>query len=119
MSFPHQDWKTVILRKPKTAAEKPPGWKKPPEEGSEFDIPKAPTSLKTAIQQGRTARGMTQDALASQMGVPKKTIQEYENGKAIPNNAFISRIEKILKCKLPRVVKKKKKKDADDEPTTR
>jgi len=114
MSFSHQDWKTVILRKPKPAAAKPPGWKKPPEEGSEFDIPKAPTSLKTAIQQGRTARGMTQDALASQMGVPKKTIQEYENGRAIPNNAFISRIEKILKCKLPRVVKKKKK-DADDD----
>jgi ribosome-binding protein aMBF1 (putative translation factor) len=113
MSLPHQDWETVILRKPKAAAAKPPGWKKPPEEGSEFDIPKAPTSLKTSIQQGRAARGMSQDVLASQMGVHRKIIQEYETGKALPNNAFISRLERVLKCKLPRAVKKKKVVDDD------
>ena len=107
MSLPHQDWETVVLRKPKPKQPSTPGKPKPPEEGSEFNLPKAPTALKIAIQQGRTARGMSQDTLASQLGVSKKVVQEYESGKGVPNNAFIVRIERILKCKLPRTVKKK------------
>ena len=106
MSLPHQDWETVVLRKPKPKTSTP-GKPKPPEEGSEFNLPKAPTALKTAIQQGRIARGLSQDTLASQLGVTKKIIQEYESGKGIPSNAFIVRIERALKCKLPRAVKKK------------
>ena len=33
---------------------------------------------------------------------------EYENGKAIPNNQFISKMERMLQTKLPRAKKKKK-----------
>jgi ribosome-binding protein aMBF1 (putative translation factor) len=33
----------------------------------------------------------------------------YESGKAIPNNAIISKLEKALHCKLPRENKKSKK----------
>jgi ribosome-binding protein aMBF1 (putative translation factor) len=107
MSLPHQDWETVVLRKPKPKQSTETGKPKPPEEGSEFNVAKAPTALKTAIQQGRAARGMSQDALASQLGVPKKLVQDYENGKGVPNNAFIVRIERVLKCKLPRTIRKK------------
>jgi putative transcription factor len=32
-------------------------------------------------------------------------INEYESGKAIPNNAIIAKIEKALGCKLPRAKK--------------
>ena len=32
-------------------------------------------------------------------------IKQYENGTAIPNNAFIAKIEKTLGVKLPRVKK--------------
>ena len=36
------------------------------------------------------------------MCVPVQTIINYENGKAIPNNQFISKLERTLKTKLPR-----------------
>jgi len=32
-------------------------------------------------------------------------INQYENGKAIPNNSFISKLEQKLKTKLPRIKK--------------
>jgi putative transcription factor len=63
--------------------------------------------LKTAIQQARIAMKMSQKDLASKMCVPVAVIHTYENGTAIPNNAFIAQIEKILKTKLPRLKKVK------------
>ena len=39
------------------------------------------------------------------MNVQIQTIVNYENGKAIPNNLFISNLEKKLNVKLPRVKK--------------
>jgi putative transcription factor len=36
-----------------------------------------------------------------------QVIQGYENGKEVPNNAVIAKIEKALGCKLPRMPKKK------------
>jgi len=35
-----------------------------------------------------------------------QVINEYEAGKAIPNNAVIAKIERALGCKLPRAPKK-------------
>lgn len=35
-----------------------------------------------------------------------KTINEYESGKAIPNNGVIAKIERALGVKLPRAPKK-------------
>ena len=39
----------------------------------------------------------------------KSVITDYENGKAIPDNQIISKLEAVLKTKLPRDKKKKKK----------
>ena len=68
-------------------------------------ILRAPPDLKSKIEQGRTAKKLTRDDLAKKMGVQSKVIMEYETGKAIPTNAFISKLEKELGVKLPRAKK--------------
>ena len=62
--------------------------------------------LRLAIQKGRTAKGLTQKQLATQLNMQPAVINEYESGKAVPNNAVIAKIEKALGCKLPRAPKK-------------
>jgi len=64
------------------------------------------TDLKRALSTARTAKGMTQKQLAQALVMDAKTVQEYEQGKAIPNNAVIAKMEKALGVKLPRAPKK-------------
>ena len=112
MSFHHQDWETVVLKKPKPPPKNTPKIKNTEgEEGSECNLMKAPVSLKTKIQKARMTLKMSQKDLATKMNLPVKTIQEYENGKAIPNNKFIASLERHLGCSLPRASKKCHKKD--------
>ena len=101
----HQDWETVILKKP-TVYKNNNNNKKKEEEDSEFNLPKTSYELKKTIQQARCAKKMTQKELATKVNVPVKTIIEYENGKAIPNNTFIAKLERTLNVKLPRPKKK-------------
>merc|ERR1711998_430743 len=61
--------------------------------------------LKRAIMQARQAKSLTQKGLALQLGVDQKTVQEYEAGKAIPNNALIAKMERTMGVKLPRAPK--------------
>ena len=42
-------------------------------------------SLAKAIQQGRAAKGLTQAKLAQAINEKPAVINQYENGKAIPN----------------------------------
>jgi len=56
--------------------------------------------------QARMAKKMSQGDLAKQVCVTADIIQKYENGKAVPNNAFIAKLEKVLGTKLPRAKKK-------------
>ena len=72
---------------------------------------KVPTELKLALQKARTAKGITQKQLATQLNMQPQIVNEYESGKAIPNNAIIAKFEKALGCKLPRVAKPKKSAD--------
>jgi putative transcription factor len=53
------------------------------------------------------AAKMSQKDLAAKLCVQPSVIHAYENGTAIPNNAFIARIEKLLNAKLPRLKKVK------------
>lgn len=106
-----QDWETVILRKPiqisnksnkKQINNRTNNQKKL--EGDEIVKPKKiDLNLKQSIQNARINKKLSQKQLASQMGVNVQIINSYETGKAIPNNNFISKIEKILNTKLPRV----------------
>ena len=66
-----------------------------------------PFQLGKLIEQARTAKKMTQQDLAKILVVQSHIIKQYENGTAIPNNAFIAKIEKTLCVKLPRVKKLK------------
>ena len=49
---------------------------------------------------------MSQKDLAQKLMTDVKTVQEYESGKAIPNNALIAKMERELGAKLPRAPKK-------------
>jgi len=63
--------------------------------------------LRLAIMRARTAKGLTQKALATSLNVPVTVIAEYESGKiATPNNQFIAKLERLLGAKLPRVPKR-------------
>ena len=113
-SKPHQDWEQVILVKPKTTTSNtldkpnPAHYKKTRAlDGDEIVAPpKASKELKKAIQQARMAKKMGQKELASSMNVPLQTIVSYENGKAVPSNGFIAKLEKKLQVVLPRPSKK-------------
>ena len=43
--------------------------------------------------------------LAAALQIDAKTINEYESGKAIPNNQLIAKMERTLGAKLPRAPK--------------
>jgi len=61
--------------------------------------------LRVAIAQARNAKGLTQKQLATQLNMQPQVINEYESGKAIPNNQIIAKIERALGAKLPRAKK--------------
>ena len=52
------------------------------------------------IIQGRNNKKMNQKQLAQAMAVQVSVIQEYENGKAIPNNQLLGKLERKLGVKL-------------------
>ena len=52
--------------------------------------------LRLAITQARNAKGLTQKQLATQLNMQPQVINEYESGKAIPNNQVIAKIERAL-----------------------
>ena len=103
----HQDWETVVLTKPIKVETK----STPPPVVNDGDIvvhAKIDIELKNAIQKARMIQKMSQKDLALKMAIPVSTIIGYENGKEIPNNAFIAKLEKILNTKLPRISKNKR-----------
>lgn len=56
--------------------------------------------VKKAILQGRLAKKLTQAQLAQQINEKPNIIQEYESGKAIPNQQILAKLERILGVKL-------------------
>ena len=71
-------------------------------------LPTVNAELKLAIQQSRLAMKLSQKELANRLCILPSVIHAYENGTAIPNNAFIAKLEHTLKTKLPRIKKLKK-----------
>ena len=102
----HQDWNTVIFSKEKKYTpeqikayeekRKEKKEKKKAEENEVKALPKVNFELKKAIMQSRLAKKMSQKDLATRLNVPVNTIAGYENGKIVPNNAFIVKIERVL-----------------------
>ncbi|KAJ9456877.1 Multiprotein-bridging factor 1b [Diplonema papillatum] len=52
--------------------------------------------LRNNLQRARSKKGWSQKELALNCQERETTIKEYENGKAIPNNQVISKMEKAL-----------------------
>merc|ERR1712083_819946 len=52
------------------------------------------------IQQGRQAKGWTQKDLATKICEKPQIITEYEQGKAIPNQNILGKIERAVGMKL-------------------
>lgn len=63
--------------------------------------------LAKAIMQARMAKKLTQKDLATAINEKPQVVGEYESGKAIPNPAIISKLERKLGVKLPRPGKTK------------
>ena len=96
------------------AKEKRPGkatdWKID-EETENFRHAEVGHDFKMALMKARTAKGLKQAELAQRINCPAKVIQEYENGKAIPDGQVINKLNRILGVTLPKVKKPKKAKD--------
>ena len=52
------------------------------------------------IQQGRQAKEMTQKDLATKINEKIQIVNEYESGKAIPNQQVLTKLERTLGIKL-------------------
>lgn len=116
----HQDWKPVTLNRTYTADEKLKNAQRTGQttsvnknttqnksakldaETENFTIVKSGLTLGKEIQQGRTAKKLTQKQLATMLNEKPQLIQQYENGQAIPNPQIINKLQKSLGVKLTR-----------------
>ena len=69
-------------------------------------LPEVGLSLGKRIQQARMAKSLTQKQLATLINEKPNVVAEYEQGKAIPNNQILGKLERKLGVKL-RGLKKK------------
>ncbi|XP_027359468.1 multiprotein-bridging factor 1c [Abrus precatorius] len=56
--------------------------------------------VRHAIQKARLEKKMSQAELAKQINERTQVVQEYENGKALPNQAVLAKMERVLGVKL-------------------
>ncbi|KAI3848443.1 hypothetical protein MKW98_023206 [Papaver atlanticum] len=61
---------------------------------------RVPSELKKNIMQARLDKKMTQSQLAQLINEKPQIVQEYESGKAIPNQQIITKLERVLGVKL-------------------
>lgn len=121
----HQDWKPVTLNRLYTDKEKLKNAQRTgttisisknngqnksarlDAETENFNILKSGLTLGKEIQQGRSAKNLTQKQLATMLNEKPQIIQQYENGNAIPNAQVINKLQKTLGVKLTRPKSKK------------
>ncbi len=76
-------------------------------ESDNMEIPVSSHEFKSALMKARGQSGMKQKEFAQRLGVKESMLKSIENGKVVPENNLIAKMEKILKCKLPRIKKVK------------
>jgi ribosome-binding protein aMBF1 (putative translation factor) len=102
-----QDWEPVVLKKSDTDKEREKINKETQPKNKDSVVLKEPSlDFQKALQQARMANKMSQKDLALKLGMNLNTMVNYEKGKEIPTNLIISKLEKILNTKLPRIQKK-------------
>ncbi|KAH0912363.1 hypothetical protein HID58_035684 [Brassica napus] len=102
-----QDWEPVVIRKraPNAAAKRDEKTVNAARRsGADIEsvrkYERVPTELKKAIMQARGEKKLTQSQLAQLINEKPQVIQEYESGKAIPNQQILSKLERALAAKL-------------------
>lgn len=117
----HQQWEPIVIGKPRQKKDDTPKWSQDSnaqknrkverlaDEGGRLQHAEVPHDLKLALQKGRTAKQWTQKDLALTLNLKPAIINDYETGKAVPDNALISRMERALGVKLPRAPKPPRK----------
>ncbi|CAN6442201.1 unnamed protein product [Victoria cruziana] len=68
------------------------------EEPAAFE--KVSADVRSAIQKARVEKKMSQAELAKQINERAQVVQEYESGKAIPHQAVLAKMERVLGVKL-------------------
>lgn len=69
-----------------------------------FTQKKLTYAFKKELQKARLLLKISQKDLAIRLNVKTQLITSYENGTCLtPTNGFIAKLEKQLKCKLPRL----------------
>lgn len=121
-TFAHQDWNTIVVHKKPTpaaavAASAKLGTRKAEagkngragagkdlrkldqnEDGGAHE--KVTVELRLMIQKARCAKGMTQKALGQAINEKPAVVNSYEQGKAMPSNAVLGKLERALGVKL-------------------
>ena len=105
-----QDWNTVVIKGKSSPSQlnvsnKPQFQKTKEQKLSEKTEPESHTTVSVSIgktiQQARIAKGYkTQKDLAKALNIPPNVINQYECGKAIPDNAIMQKLRRILQVKL-------------------
>ena len=107
----HQDWKTIIVHKPKTSDKVKNASKKPSNttlknasiekkaESDDLHHKQLTLKLRQDIMKGRSAKSITQKQLANSINLPQQVISDIESGKAIYNANHINKIKRFLKLK--------------------
>ncbi|PWY97002.1 putative MBF1-multi protein bridging factor mediates GCN4-dependent transcriptional activation [Testicularia cyperi] len=62
--------------------------------------PKVPPTVGKTIGQARQDKGLTQKELATKINEKPQVVQEYEQGKAVPNPQILAKMERALGVKL-------------------
>ncbi|KAJ3321109.1 multiprotein-bridging factor 1 [Boothiomyces sp. JEL0866] len=65
-----------------------------------FEVVKVSTSVSKAIADGRRAKELTQKDLATKINEKPQVVNEYESGKATPNQQVLAKMERVLGIKL-------------------
>ncbi|XP_015084009.1 multiprotein-bridging factor 1c [Solanum pennellii] len=63
-------------------------------------LEKLPVDVRQAIQKARIEKKMSQADLAKKINERTQVVAEYENGKAVPNQLVLGKMEKVLGVKL-------------------
>lgn len=101
----HQDWNEVVFKKP-SQNQVTPHFERTKEqkvesESEELSHKKVGVSLGKQIQNARVTKGFkTQKDLANAINVRPEVINSYEGGKAIPDNAIMQKLRRVLDTQL-------------------
>lgn len=69
-------------------------------ETEELKHDRVPLEIGKLIQKGRNDKNMTQKDLATKICEKPQVVNEYESGKAVPNQAILAKMERALEIKL-------------------